>query len=281
MIPVSLLVMSAMVKKTKLYLMGYEVHIDAYDGPFELLLQLINAQEVDLYELSLATIVDGYLAELEKMEHLNLDIATEFLLIAATLVELKCRRLLPGQDDLDLDEEMALFEARDYLLARLLECRMFSGAADALALLELRAAEYYPRSYGPDERFEGCTPDPLARVSPLDIRRAAKKGFAVKVVDEQISTFHIIEDEISVAETIDMVMSRLQVERQISFAELVAASRSKTFVVTCFLGVLELYKQGIVDLAQLTTFGSIEITLLRDAVDTDIFSEMANEFDLQ
>ncbi len=261
--------------------MGYEVHLDLYDGPFDLLLQLINAQEVDLYELSLSAIVDAYLAELDKMEHLNLEIATEFLLIAATLVELKCRRLLPGQDDLDIEEELALFEARDYLLARLLECRMFSGAADALAFLETQASVHYPRSYGPDERFEGCTPDPLARVRPLDILRAAKKGLSAKVDDEELPVFHILEDDISVAETLDLILSRLQVLRKTTFAELVAVSVSKTFVVACFLGILELYKQGIVELDQLSTFGSIEVTLVNDAPSPDIFSDMASEFDLK
>ena len=109
--------------------MAYEVHLDVYDGPFALLLQLITAQQVDLYEVSLTSIVDGFLAELARLGTLDLELTTEFLLIAATLVELKCRRLLPGSDELDLDEELSLYEARDYLLARLLECRMFSEAA--------------------------------------------------------------------------------------------------------------------------------------------------------
>jgi len=244
--------------------MAYEVHVDIYNGPFDLLLQLITAQEVDLYELSLTTIVDGYLSELEKMEHLNLEVATEFLLIAATLVELKCRRLLPGQDDIDIDEELSLFEARDYLLARLLECRMFAGTAEALTFLEAQAEQSYPRLYGPDERFEGCSPDPLAKVTPLDIWRSAKRGLAPKDDADEISTVHIIDDEISVAETIDLVLSQLQVTGKTTFAELISYSRSPAFVVASFLGILELYKQGIVDILQKDCFGSIEVRLLVD-----------------
>ena len=109
--------------------MAYEVTTPVYEGPFDLLLHLILREQVDLYEVSLAAIVDAYLAELERIQSLDLDVATEFLLIAATLVELKARRLLPGRDDVDLDEELALWEERDLLLARLLECKTFKDVA--------------------------------------------------------------------------------------------------------------------------------------------------------
>ena len=100
--------------------MAFAVETPMYEGPFDLLLQLILKEQVDLYEVDLATIVDAYLAEVERLQALDLEIATEFLLIAATLVELKTRRLLPGHDDGDLDEELALWSERDLLLARLL-----------------------------------------------------------------------------------------------------------------------------------------------------------------
>jgi len=103
-----------------------------YEGPFDLLLQLILAEEVDIHEVNLARIVDAYLVEIERMQALDLDLATEFLLIAATLVELKARRLLPGPTPVDLDDEFALWEERDLLLARLLECRTFKHVARKL-----------------------------------------------------------------------------------------------------------------------------------------------------
>ena len=114
-----------------------------YEGPFDLLLQLILAEEVDIHEVSLARIVDAYLAEIERMQQLDLDIATEFLLIAATLVELKARRLLPEPTDVDVDDELALWEERDLLLARLLECKTFKDAATVLRQLQrvVRRAE--------------------------------------------------------------------------------------------------------------------------------------------
>src|SRR5260221_4103906 len=124
--------------------MGYEVQIDAYAGPFDLLLHLILRQEVDLWEVSLAPIIDAYLTEVENLEHFDLEIGTEFLLIAATLIELKSRRLLPGPADLDLEEELLRFEERDLLLARLIECKTFKDAAAAIAASMRRADRSIP-----------------------------------------------------------------------------------------------------------------------------------------
>src|SRR5689334_4134553 len=120
--------------------MPYAVQTSVFEGPFDVLLHLILREQVHLYEVSLATIVDAYLVELSRMEGVDLEIATEFLLIAATLVELKAKRLLPNDGDIDLDDELALWEERDLLIARLLECKTFKDAATVLARLSLEAA---------------------------------------------------------------------------------------------------------------------------------------------
>src|SRR3954469_21282266 len=135
--------------------MPYEVQTPVFEGPFDLLLHLILKEEVDLWEISLSRIVDAYLAEVDKLGTIDLETATEFLLIAATLVELKARRLLPGRDDVDLDEELARFEERDLLLARLLECKTFQDVASVLAHLAEDADRCYARVAGPDERYAG------------------------------------------------------------------------------------------------------------------------------
>src|SRR5215210_3572402 len=115
--------------------MAFDVATPVFEGPFDLLLHLILREQVDIYEVPLARIVDAYLVEIERLQHLDLDVATEFLLIASTLVELKARRLLPGRDDIDLDEELALWEERDLLLTRLLEAKTFKDAAAELQRL--------------------------------------------------------------------------------------------------------------------------------------------------
>ncbi|MEO5680347.1 MAG: segregation/condensation protein A, partial [Acidimicrobiales bacterium] len=120
--------------------MAYAVSTPAFTGPFDLLLHLISNQQVDVHEISLTGIVQSFVAELEHLGPLDLDQSSEFLLIAAILIELKARRLLPRSEDVDLDDELALWEERDLLLARLLECKTFKDAAGALAGLAEAAA---------------------------------------------------------------------------------------------------------------------------------------------
>src|SRR5512132_886800 len=131
--------------------MSYEVSTSVFEGPFDLLLHLILKQEVDLWEISLSRIVDEYLAELERMESFDLDVTTEFLLIAATLVDLKARRLLPSLEEVEFDEELLRFEERDLLLARLLECKTFKDAARVLEGMLRRGGKVVSRSAGVEE----------------------------------------------------------------------------------------------------------------------------------
>ncbi len=238
--------------------MAYEVHLDVYDGPFNLLLQLISAEEVDVYAISLSEIVEAFLQELRHLEQTNLDLATEFLLIAATLVELKCRRLLPGSEDIDVDEDLSLFEARDYLLARLVECKTFSGAARELAALESLASRSSARRAGPDERFADVAPDLLEGVSRDDIYRAASRAFANQPA-RSVSTVHVHDDEITVTETLDLLLGILPNRPRITFAQLLFGDSSKARLVATFLALLELYKNEMIDLVQTENFGDLVI----------------------
>lgn len=238
---------------------AYEVHLDVFDGPFDLLLQLIAAQQVDLYEVRLVDIVDGFLTEIRRVGALDLELATEFLLIAATLVELKCRRLLPGSDELDLEDDLALFEARDYLLARLVESKTFAGAGTALALLEQAAERSLARRAGPDERFELVTPDLLAGVSPELLAEAAERALRRRPA-EALPSAQLRDDDVSVEATLDDLVARLSVSGRATFRELTASAASRAHVVATFLALLELYKQNLVELDQATTFGELTVT---------------------
>jgi len=239
--------------------MGYEVHLDVFEGPFDVLLRLIHDQAVDVSDVQLAPIVDGFLAELERLGRIDLELATEFLLIAATLVELKCRRLVPGAEDVDLDEELALFEARDYLLARLVESATFQGAAAVLERLEREAARAHPRVVGPDERFGGLEPNLLAGVSVAQLAQLAGRALAQRPAP-RVETAHIHVDEVSVTATLASLATRLARIGQASFAELCAGLVSAAAVVAHFLAVLELYKRALVDLDQARTFGDLRVT---------------------
>jgi len=240
---------------------AYEVQTSVFEGPFDLLLHLILKQEVDLWEISLSSVVDAYLAEVDRMGRLDLDVATEFLLIAATLVELKARRLLPGADDVELDEELLRFEERDLLLARLLECKTFKDAAKVIEQRLRECARSTARSAGPEEPFRSLAPDPLESVTPDAFAAAARRAFAPKPVPE-VSTSHVAPVRVSVREAVETVLAVLPERRPVSFRDLVVGVTERLEVVVRFLAVLELFKQGVVDMEQATTFGDLVVRRL-------------------
>jgi segregation and condensation protein A len=239
-----------------------------YEGPFDLLLQLILAEEIDLYEVSLARIVDAYLAEIERLQALDLDVATEFLLIAATLVELKARRLLPGRADVDLDEELALWEERDLLLARLLECKTFKDVSHVFSRLADEADRSVARQVGPDERFAALAPDLLAGVTPLRLREAAERALAPRSTP-RIDLYHVAPIRISVADAVAELALELPRAGRITFARLTADLTERLEVIVRFLAVLELFKQGQVELDQADRCGEITIEWIGEA-DADV-----------
>ncbi|MGH9138129.1 MAG: segregation and condensation protein A [Acidimicrobiales bacterium] len=249
--------------------MPYEVQTPVFEGPFDLLLHLILQQQVDLYELRLSTIVDAFLAELERLETLDLDVATEFLLIAATLVELKARRLLPGDDELDLDDELALWEERDLLLARLVECKTFKDAAVAISTLAADAGRSWPRSAGLEDRFLALAPDLLAGVTPHQLREAYLRATAPRPVPS-VDLDHVAPIRASVTDAVEELLDELPSAGPVTFKRLTAQLVEKLEVVVRFLAVLELFKHGLVDLEQPTSFGDLTITWIGgDAADAD------------
>ena len=244
------------------------VQTPVFEGPFDLLLHLILREQVDIYEISLVTIVDAYLAELDRMTKeeatLDLDVATEFLLIAATLIELKARRLLPGREDIDLDEELALWEQRDVLLARLLECKTFKDAARVLTLMSDDAGRSFPRRAGlVEERFLDLTPDLLADVKPADLKAAFLRAVAPKPVP-RVDLFHVTNIRANVTDAVAELLDELPRARRITFRRLTASLMDRLEVVVRFLALLELFKQGLVDVAQAQAFGDIDIVWIGD-----------------
>jgi segregation and condensation protein A len=238
--------------------MAYEVATPVYDGPFDLLLHLILKEEVDIHEVSLTRIVEAYLEEIQRMQMLDLDIATEFLLIASTLVELKTRRLLPGREDMDLDEELALWSERDLLLARLLDCKTFKDVAAVFSQLTDRASQSFPRRSGPDERFADLLPDMLDGVTPGRLQRAYLRVTQPKP-PTSIDLFHVAPIRASVADALMEMLETLPKLGKVTFRQITEAIHDRIEVVVRFLAILELYKQGRVTLEQSDRFGDIEV----------------------
>ena len=251
--------------------MAYEVSTPVFEGPFDLLLHLIVRDQVDLYEVSISTIVDAYLAELDRLlatseGRLDLEVATEFLLIAATLVELKARRLLPGIEDADLDDELGLWEERDLLLAKLLECKTFKDAAAALSRLGEEAGRSHPRTAGLEDRFLDLTPDLLAGVTPQSLRAAFLRAVTPKPVPT-VDVSHLHISTASVAAAMEELLDELPRAGRITFRRLTAGLVERLEVVVRFLALLELFKQGLVDLDQPRSFGELEIAWVGDGED--------------
>lgn len=244
--------------------MTIDVSTPIYEGPFDLLLQLILKEQVDLYEIDLSIIVDAYLRELEQIQSLDLNIATEFLLIAATLVELKTRRLLPGSNDMDLDEEFALWEERDLLLARLIECKTFKDVARIFNDLADEAGRSFARNVGPDERFAGLMPDLLEGTSVRRLQSAAIRALTPKP-EPIVDLYHVNPIRFTVAEAVARLVEQLPVLGRTSFRQLTAGFGERLEVIMQFLAVLELYKQGYVELDQVERFGDIEVTWTGDS----------------
>jgi segregation and condensation protein A len=253
----------------------WEVSTPVFEGPFDLLLHLILREQVDLYEVTLADIVDAYLAELERMQDLDLEVATEFLLIAATLVELKARRLLPGPDDVDMDEELGRWAERDLLLARLLECKTFGDAGAVLARLAEEAARSVPRTAGPDERFAAIAPDPLAGVTAVDVQAAFLRATAPKPVP-RVDLHHVTALMASVPQAVAELLDELPRLRVTTFRRL-TDGRSRIELVVRFLALLELFKAGAVDLVQVDRFGDIRARWTGDADADEVLAD-ADEY---
>jgi segregation and condensation protein A len=256
--------------------MTIEVTTPVFEGPFDLLLHLILREQVDIYDVSLSLIVDRYLTEIERLQSIDLNLATEFLLIAATLVELKARRLLPGRDSVDLDDELALWEERDLLLARLVECKTFKDVAAVFSHLADDADRCFARAVGPDERFVDLLPDLLDGVSPKRIRNAYLRAITPREVPH-VDLFHVAPVRASVADAVAELLDELPRLGRVSFRRLTDGLVDRLEVIVRFLAVLELFKQGLVELDQPERFGDIEVLWSggRDpvAVGADLFDE--------
>ena len=236
--------------------MPYLVRTETFEGPFDLLLHLIARQKVDIWQVSLARITEDYLAEIRRMRELNLEVATEFLVVAATLLELKAARLLPRPEE-GPDEVEALLEERDLLFARLLQYRAYKQAAELIAARLEEQAAYVPCRSGPLEAFNRAVPDLLAGVTPEQLAQLAARALA-PAPPPRVSLEHLAAPpKLTVHEAVGELAARLRGRGPVAFTDLLGPGAPLVEVVVYFLAALELYKRGEVDLDQAQAFGSI------------------------
>jgi segregation and condensation protein A len=248
---------------------GYAVQTPVFEGPIDLLLHLILREEVELYDVPLSRIVDAYLAELDRVGLCDLEVGTEFLVIAATLVELKARRLLPGPANVELDEELALFEERDLLIARLIEAKTYRDAGAALERLAQAASRSQPRTAGLEERFLSLVPDLLAGVTPADLHAAWLRVSAPAPLP-RVDLDHVAPIRASVRDAVEVLLASLPATGHTTFRALTSGLHERLEVIVRFLAVLELYKQGLVELDQATTFGELQVSWVGAEAGTEL-----------
>ena len=242
--------------------MPYQVRLASFEGPFDLLLHLISKREVDIFEVRISEIIEEYLEVLTDASAFDLEVATEFLVVAATLLEIKSHRLLPGaptslEDGDDISD-------RDLLIARLLQYRAFKEAAADLANRLAANAGYHARTIGPGADFAHLAPDLLARC-PLPRFAEIAREVLTPRIEPVLDLSHLTPIRITLAEAIATVEALLATRRTLTFRELNGDTSSRLEVVVRFLALLELIKAGTVEASQTETFGEIEIRAVDDA----------------
>lgn len=253
--------------------MSYSVRTQAYSGPFDLLLQLVSRQKLAIGAISISEVADQYLEEVESMGALDLDVASDFVLVASTLLDMKARALVPdhaargSQDEGDEEDELSSLtpdEAREVLIARLIAYKQFRNAAAALSSRMEAEGLMEGRSAGPDPEFLGLMPDYLQGITlrslavicaDLDSRRELLL----------LEAEHVAPKRLPIALTVASVDRMTRSKPLLTFSELLGSDLRAEAVVATFLAILELSKRGAVTLAQSQTFGEIDIARVEGA----------------
>ena len=241
---------------------GFSVTLENFDGPFDLLLQLISRHKMDITEVAIATVTDEFIAHIKALEGTEegwkLDHATEFLVVAATLLDLKAARLLPS-GEVDDEGDLALLEARDLLFARLLQYRAFKEVA---AILEQRIElqeRTFPRNVALDSAFASLLPEVLIGVSPERFAAIANRVLTPKTLPT-LSTAHLHLPMVSVAAEASHVVGLLRRQKSMTFRSIVADAPNTLVVVARFLALLELYREAQIRFEQMMALGELQIT---------------------
>jgi len=241
---------------------AFSVHLDNFDGPFDLLLQLISRHKMDITEISLSLVTDEFIAFIRALEASGegwrLDQATEFLVVAATLLDLKAARLLPS-GEVDDEEDLALLEARDILFARLLQYRAFKEIASTFSERITTADKFFPRVVALDPTLSALLPEVLIGVGPQRFAAIAERVLTPKV-SPVVSIEHLHLALVSVAEESRVVVEALRRSKSLSFRNLVSDAQNTMVIVARFLALLDLYRQGVLRFDQVIAMGELQIS---------------------
>ena len=241
---------------------GFNVHLTNFDGPFDLLLQLISRHKLDITEVSLSLVTDEFISFIRRLEESGegwmLDQATEFLVIASTLLDLKAARLLPS-GEIEDEEDLAILEARDILFARLLQYRAFKEIAAEFQERILAADKSFPRVVALDPALAALLPEVLIGVGAARFAAIAERVLTPKS-PPVVAVEHLHSALVSVAEESRLVVDALRRSKVLSFRNLVQGADSTLVVVARFLALLDLYRQGALRFEQVVALGELQIS---------------------
>ena len=236
---------------------AFHVRLDNFEGPFDLLLNLISRRQLDVTEVALSQVTDEFISYLDGMETWDLGKATEFLVVAATLLDLKAARLLPAAEVED-EEDLALLEARDLLFARLLQYRAYKLAAAYLSELDRAQARRHGRAVELEPRFAELLPEVVIGLSPQQFAMLAAQAMVPKPVPV-VSTEHLYVPQVSVREQMAILRDRLRRTGSATFRALVGDCSMRVEVVARFLGLLEMYRDGWVTFDQVSALAELHV----------------------
>ena len=258
---------------------GFSVHLANFDGPFDLLLQLISRHKMDVTEVSLSIVTDEFISFIRGLEASGegweLDQATEFLVVAATLLDLKAARLLPSGEVED-EEDLALLEARDLLFARLLQYRAFKEIAATFSERILAADKSFPRVVALDPALAALLPEVLIGVGAQRFAAIAERVLTPKVAPV-VAVEHLHMALVSVTEESKRVVEALRHSKSMSFRNLISDADSTLVVVARFLALLDLYRQGVLRFDQVIALGELQVSWT-GSLEGEV--EITNEFDI-
>jgi segregation and condensation protein A len=246
---------------------GFSLHLENFDGPFDLLLQLISRHKMDITEVALSVVTDEFIAYIKQLESSengwDLDKTTEFLVVAATLLDLKAAKLLPS-GEVDDEADLALLEARDLLFARLLQYRAFKEIAAIFSARIEREEKSFPRTVALEPHFAQLLPEVLIGVGAQRFAAIANRVLTPKTTPV-FSIDHLHRPLVSVAEQASKVVEQLRRAGRVTFRALIADADSTLVIVARFLSLLELYREGVVRFEQVISLGELQITWVGSA----------------
>ncbi|MFG2994436.1 segregation/condensation protein A [Streptomyces sp. NPDC048257] len=254
----------------------FTLRLANFEGPFDLLLQLISRHKLDVTEVALSQVTDEFMAHIRAMgPDWDLDQTTEFLVVAATLLDLKAARLLPAAEVED-EADLALLEARDLLFARLLQYRAYKQIAEIFERRAEAEGRRYPRTVGLEPHHADLLPEVVISIGPEGFARLAVKAMQPKA-KPQVYVDHIHAPLVSVREQAGLVVRMLKARGEATFQELTEDAGDTLTVVARFLALLELYREKAVVLDQEEALQTL--TVRWSGGDGDGMPTVTDEFD--